>query len=233
MLHLQSVRLAIPARVVMGTWGISPFMLKMRSRGRVNAQAAQYHQSLPIRHISKVLQNKTNKQTRTEKWPLNVNIQRDWKPSYATLFLTGLQMYRKCSAISSLLRYAYPVMRVQSNSWLGIIAVYLVLQCHNCITDVDNIYRPHSKPAQVLMLLTEESWESCPLFYLFVYLFSQLLLNTQHQCMRLIREFITHLHSQKASLEGEKHTVNEQLWLLHELGKWCMRTRGKRLTKPN
>lgn len=56
MLHLQSVRLAIPARVVMGTWGISPFMLKMRSRGRVNAEAAQSHQSLPNPHISKMLQ---------------------------------------------------------------------------------------------------------------------------------------------------------------------------------
>lgn len=31
-------------------------MLKMRSKGRVNAQAAQYQQSLPIPHISKMLQ---------------------------------------------------------------------------------------------------------------------------------------------------------------------------------
>lgn len=67
MLHLQSVRLAIPARVVMGTWGISPFMLKMRSRGRVNAQAAKCHQSLSNRHISNVLRRQ-----RGGKWMFNI-----------------------------------------------------------------------------------------------------------------------------------------------------------------
>lgn len=63
--HLQSVRLAIPARVVMGTWGISPFMLKMRSRGRVNAQAAQCHQSLPDPHISRGAAEVTKKVNKT------------------------------------------------------------------------------------------------------------------------------------------------------------------------
>lgn len=53
--HLQSVRLAIPARVVIGTWGISPFMLKMRSRSRGNAQAAQYQPSPLIAHIAETL----------------------------------------------------------------------------------------------------------------------------------------------------------------------------------
>lgn len=37
-------------------------MLKMRSRGRVNAQAARYHQSLPNPHISKTLQRQTKKE---------------------------------------------------------------------------------------------------------------------------------------------------------------------------
>lgn len=39
--HSQSVRLAIPARVVMGTWGISPFMLKVRVGECVDTQVDQ------------------------------------------------------------------------------------------------------------------------------------------------------------------------------------------------
>lgn len=103
MSHLQSVRLAIPARVVMGTWGISPFMLKMRSRGRVNAQAAKCHQSLPNRHISNVLQRQ-----RGGKWMFNIKRVRSQSMqhySFLRLFIIkdGLNIRNEHSQLCQLL----------------------------------------------------------------------------------------------------------------------------------
>lgn len=58
-------------------------MLKMRSRGRVNAQAAQYHQSLPIPHISNMLQGQKRQQTLLQ----NAHCQQGWMPLHAAQFL--------------------------------------------------------------------------------------------------------------------------------------------------
>lgn len=50
--YSQSVRLAIPARVVMGTWGISPFMLKVRVGECVHTQEDQgVEEQLPSSHL--------------------------------------------------------------------------------------------------------------------------------------------------------------------------------------
>lgn len=49
--HSQSVRLAIPARVVMGTWGISPFMLKVRVGECADTQADQGVDGHPSSHL--------------------------------------------------------------------------------------------------------------------------------------------------------------------------------------
>ena len=58
-------------------------MLKMRSRGRVNAQAAQNHQSLPIPHISKILQRQKRQQTLLQ----DVHCQQSWMLLQAALLL--------------------------------------------------------------------------------------------------------------------------------------------------
>ena len=132
MLHLQSVRLAIPARVVMGTWGISPFMLKMRSRGRVNAQAAQYHQSLPIPHISKMLQRQKNRYCQQGMDAITCSVVRD--------VITRIKKQPYISWITTVFFQDGGLKTVSAHECA-------LLHCqHNCTSDVDSLYRPYSTP---------------------------------------------------------------------------------------
>lgn len=118
MLHLQSVRLAIPARVVMGTWGMSPFMLKMRSRGRVNAQVGQYHQSSYMSHRQSAAKD------RGKKW------QQDWIKKWPIIFTDSY----------SVLALGWGLEMVWVHEWA-------LLQCqHNWISEVHESHRPHNKP---------------------------------------------------------------------------------------